>query len=279
MSILKGAGYLALALIAIVLAPSARAVHITDGAFSPSEWTGPTVNRQFFAPAPDGSGNAWLYVDQGPSTLYLGYDYVGGTTPLGASSFVDVFFQVPNEHEDYGVRIHSNNTLEFFVKPFGPPSQIAADGSFDFNNAPWSPADSGDFTRGQPMGAMGFGMTQFPSAPAHVFVEFQLNINNSLGGRQPPGDGLYDPSPAFWSAGFGGVGGGAAAAAFGDPPITSAIFTLNPDLTTIVTPVLGPNGGPIQQIPELTSIPEPASLSLLGVALAAIGITRRRKKT
>src|SRR6266849_5868102 len=73
-------GRFALALIPFVLAPLACATHITDGIFSPSEWTGSTVSNTFFGPASDGSGNAWLYVDQGPSTLYLGYDYVGGTT-------------------------------------------------------------------------------------------------------------------------------------------------------------------------------------------------------
>src|SRR5258708_20404968 len=107
-------GQLALTLIPLVLAPLAYAGHITDGIFSPSEWMGPTVNKSFFAPASDGSGNAWLYVDQGPSTLYLGYDYVGGTTFSG-SSFLDVFFQVANEHEDYGVPIHPNVTFDFFV--------------------------------------------------------------------------------------------------------------------------------------------------------------------
>ncbi len=254
--------HLALTLIPLFLARLACAAHITDGIFSPSEWTGSTVNKHFFAPASDGSGNAWLYVDQGPSTLYLGYDYVGATTPPNASS--------SNEHEDYGVRIHTNGTFEFFVKPFGPPSQIAADGSFDFHNAPWSPASSTDTALGQPMGAMGFGMTQFPSAPAHVFVEFQLNINNALGGRQPPLDGLYDPSPAFWSAGFGGTFSAAVAA---DPPITSAIFTLNPNGTTIVTPVLGTNGGPVQQIPE--GVPEPSSLLL--VLSGVLALTRLKK--
>jgi hypothetical protein len=261
---------LALTLIPLVLTRLACAAvlpvtgHITDGIFSPSEWTGSTVNKSFFALAPDGSGNAWLYVDQGPSTLYLGYDYVGGTITPNAFSFFDVFFQVPNEHEDYGVRIHSNNTFEFFVKPFGPPSQIAADGSFDFHNAPWSPASSMDTALGQPMGAMAFGSTP-NSSSAHVFVEFQLDINNNLGGRQPPKDGLYDPSPAFWSGGFQGASLSAAAA---DPPITSGIFTLNPDGTTIVMPVLGANGGPVQQIPE--GVPEPSSLLLVLCGILAL---------
>src|SRR5260370_610707 len=92
-------GQLALTLLALGVAPLARAAHVTDGIFSPSEWTGATVNKSFFAPASGGSGNAWLYVDQGPSTLYLAYDYVGNTTPPNASSFLDVFFQVANEHE------------------------------------------------------------------------------------------------------------------------------------------------------------------------------------
>jgi hypothetical protein len=246
----RNTGYLALTLILLLLAPLASADHVTDGIFSPNEWTGPTVNKTFFAPAPDGSGNAFLYVDQGASTLYLAYDFVGGTTPLTGGSFVDVFFQVPSEQEDYAVRIHSNNTFEVFVKPFGPPSAIAPNGSFDLTQPPWSPATAADLQLAKFQGAIGFvttpNLSRAPSLP-HVFIEFQLNINNSLAGRMPPTPGLYDPSPAFWSAGVLSLPG---ASPTHDPPITSAIFTVNPDLTTIVTPVLGVNGGPVQQIVE-----------------------------
>ena len=63
------------------------------------------------------------------------------------------------------------------------------------------------------------------------------------------------------------------AAVAADPPITSAIFTLNPDGTTIVTPVLGTNGGPVQQIPE--GVPEPSSLLL--VLSGVLALTRLKK--
>ena len=240
-----GIGPLALTLIPLAWAPLAdAAAHTTDGIFSPAEWTGPNVNKQFFAPASGGSGNAWLYAEQSGGVLYLAYDYVGNTAPLTPGSFMDVFFQVKNS--DYGVHI-TQGGFTVFEKPVAILSPLKADGSFDFNAAPWKPltASDPDFARADFHGAVGFGMSpNLPSTP-HVFVEFQLNINNSLRGQV----GLYDPAPAFWSASAGGGGGGAADAAPSgphDPPITSAIFTLHQDDTISVVPDLR-NGGPIME--------------------------------
>src|SRR5207248_2942755 len=129
-------------------------------------------------------------------------------------------------HTDYDARIHSNGSVELFQKPTGTPSPLTPDGSFDVSQSPWTAADATDITRARPIGAIGFGPTDL-NRDNHVFVEFQLDINNSLGGRQggdpskPDNNGLYDPDPAFWS-GSGKPGGT-------DPPFTSGIFSLNPD--------------------------------------------------
>jgi hypothetical protein len=56
-----------------------------------------------------------------------------------------------------------------------------------------------------------------------------------------------------------------------DPPISSAIFTLNPDGTTTVTPALGANGDPVLQRQDV-SVPEPSSLVLARVSpLSLVG--------
>jgi hypothetical protein len=92
-------------------------------------------------------------------------------------------------------------------------------------------------------------------------AEFDLTIN---GGANK---GIYDPAPAFWSATCTNCSGGIALSAAADPPISSAIFTLNPDGTVSVSPVFGTSGGPIQQPNET---PEPASLWLIAPALALL---------
>jgi hypothetical protein len=262
--------------------------HVTDGVFGANEWNGPNVVTTFF-PLVGNAGGAALYVDQGspavlpalfavqsPTTLYLGYDIysnpAGATAPTSAS-FFDVFFQVASEHNDYDARIHQNGTVELFQKPTGSVGPVTANGSLDVSKSPWTAADSTDILRAGAVGAIGFGPTP-NNSNNHVFVEFQLNINNSLGGRQggdpsnPDNNGLYDPSAAFWS-GSGKPGGT-------DPPITSGIFSLNPDGTTSVTPALGLDGAPLLQ-PLVT--PEPSTFVLAGLgAFCMAGLTWRRKK-
>jgi hypothetical protein len=271
-----------------VQAASVIHTHTTDGVFSANEWNGPNVVSTSF-PLVGSSGGAVLYVDQGfpqvnaaiapvpsPTTLFLGYDIAtnpAGATAPTASSFFDVFFQVASEHTDYDARIHQNGTVELFQKPTGSVGPVTANGSLDVSKSPWTAADSTDILRAGAVGAIGFGPTP-NNSNNHVFVEFQLNINNSLGNRQggdpsnPDNNGLYDPSPAFWS-GSGKPGGT-------DPPFTSGIFSLNPDGTSSVTPALGLDGAPLLQ-PLVT--PEPSTFVLAGLgAFCMAGLTWRRKK-
>jgi hypothetical protein len=259
----------------IAVAPT----HTTDGLFNAGtlpqtdgpEWSGPNVVKTFFPVAPDGSGGAFLYVDQGAGpqlgTLFLMYDYVNGNGSF-VNTFFDVFFQDRVDNTDYDIRVQGAG-FTAFEKPFGPPSGLNPDGSFNFSSAPWTVLTTADLALANFHGAVGFGPSP-NSSTSHLQAEFDLTIN-SAGSGTP--NGIYDPAPAFWSAtctNCAGLGVGTQ----GDPPITSGIFQLNPDGTTIVTPVLGASGGPLQQPNE--SAPEPASLLLVAPALALLFRKRHR---
>ena len=275
--------------------------HVTDGLFtSPGEWAGSTVSKQFF-PVVGQSGGTYLYVDQSnrqnvnqtggvspavvafnsPNTLFLMYDWVNGpsgpngTNPFNGSSFFDVFFQVnsPVNPADYLVRIFpGSNNFQGYERTPGLPAPVNADGSFDVGpGSGWAALDAGDLARARFRTAIGFG-TSPDDATNHPMAEFELSIDNtapSRGGAQGE-PGLYDPAPAFWSA---------SATVEVDPPISSGIFVLNPNGTTTVIPVLGPNGGPISQpIQPLATVPEPSTLMLVGLGLMAFLRARKGRK-
>jgi hypothetical protein len=240
--------------------------HLTDGIVTPGEWPTPTSAQQFFTFNPaTGAGGAYLSVDQGSAlggspngslgtNLYLLYDYVQATSAPTPSTFFDVFFQVAPEQTDYLVRIQGT-TFTAYEKPDGVTAPTPG-GSFDPTQAPWTPLTASDLALANFSAAIGFGPSPNAATP-HQVAEFQLSINSA--GSSGPGNGIYDPSPAFWSASTG-------ASNVADPPISSGIFTLNPDGTTVVVPVLGANGDPILQ-PGGT-VPEPSSLVLAGLAVA-----------
>jgi hypothetical protein len=242
--------------------------HITDGIITPDEWPTATSSQLTFPFDPStGAGGSVLYVDQGTTagaspggmlgtTLYLAYDYFQATTPPTPSTFFDVFFAVPPDHTDYLVQI-MGTSFTAFEKPEGVLAPTPG-GNFNPTASPWTPVGSSDLALANFKGAIGFG-TSPNSNVSHQIAEFQLTINTSalLSGG---GNGIYDPTPAFWSASTGGGG-------TNDPPIASAIFALNPDGTTTVNPIFAANGDPILQ-PQ--SVPEPASLVLAGISLVSL---------
>lgn len=236
--------------------------HTVDGAFSsPAEWQNcSTAISSFFPLTADGAGGAYLYVDQGRGshTLNLLYDYVNGTSH-SSNSFFEVFFQVQPQDTDYLVQI-TGNTLTAFEKPTETPSLFLPDGSFDTSSV-WSALQSDDLALANFQGAVGFGPSP-NSSTDHLIAEFQLSVNGQPDGSNP--DGIYSPDPAFWSASKGGTP---------DPPISSGIFQLNPDGTTLVLPVFGPNGDPVLQ----ANVPEPATMWLMVAAgLGAVLVRRWR---
>ena len=114
--------------------------------------------------------------------------------------------------------------------------------------------------------AAGFGPSPLSSSP-HFLMELEVSLLidpnfGTPGGPFPqaglPG-GVYSPSPAFWGA--SGINN------FVDPPISAAVFTIQPNGSTLID---------VSAVPSAAPIPEPSSLVLLGLGLTAMSIQRRR---
>ncbi len=262
-------GLLGFFAVAVLAHATTVCTHVTDGTFEPGEWTCPTVSVSFFPQVASGGG-AYLYADQGQNgnnNLYLMYDYVGGSV---AASFFDVFFEVVPDANAYLVRIPSGGgALQTFERPIGSVAPLLPNGSFDVSGSSgWTPLTPADLALAQFQGAVGFGPSPNNATP-HPMAEFQLTVSQPAGPSGASGaNGIYSPAPAFWGASEKSSGGV-------DPPISSGIFMLNPDGTTTIVPVLGPNGGPLQQGSVL--MPEPGTIFILGSGLLALLAIRGRK--
>ncbi|HMB95751.1 MAG TPA: PEP-CTERM sorting domain-containing protein [Tepidisphaeraceae bacterium] len=264
--------------------------HTVDGLFGPGEWTvsptdgtaaRPTVSAHTFTVAGQ-TGGSTLYAEQAtngvptPGTfgtdLFLMYDFTNSPNAVGtgaAASSFDVFFQVPSAGDDYAIHI-TQSGFTAFEKSDSTPSGENADGTLHITDgvgtavSPWTALTSPDpdFALANFHGAVTFGPSP-NSATAHLQAEFSVSIDSRsspAGGK----DGLYSPEPAFWSASGKGTQG--------DPPISSAIFTLSDDGTIGLLPQLGPNGGPVAQPSD---VPEPGIALLLGTGLMAMVLRRR----
>jgi hypothetical protein len=102
-------------------------------------------------------------------------------------------------HTDYLVRI-VGTSFTAFEKPQGVVAPTPG-GNFDPTASPWTPLTASDLALANFKGAIGFG-TSPNSAVNHQIAEFQLTINTT--GSNTNGNGIYDPTPAFWSASTGG---------------------------------------------------------------------------
>ena len=114
--------------------------------------------------------------------------------------------------------------------------------------------------------AAGFGPSPLSSS-SHFLMELEVSLLIDPGFGTPSGPfpptglpgGVYSPAPAFWGA--SGLNN------FVDPPISAAVFTIQPDGSTLVD---------VSGVLQAAPLPEPSSLALVGLALAALSTVRRR---
>jgi len=193
------------------------------------------------------------------------YDWIasGNTSAI----FFDVFFEIVPEGDAYLVRIDGLNSFQAYERPIGSTAPLTSGGAFDVGSGSgWTPLDAGDLALANFHVALGLGPSPANGAP-HALAEFDMTIDHASD-PIPGANGFYSPDPAFWGA--------SAKNNALDPPISSAIFELNPDGSIDLTPVLNASGAPVMQGSVTT--PEPGGWALILTGLGVVfGLRRLRQ--
>ncbi len=242
----------------------------------------------------DPNANSHLYAAIAPGVaaldfdgLYLMYDYLDRTNPIfevgseiarirflhnigGNQRLVNVLFlgagaggiPVVIDPEGDGTGEPVDTPIDSFFDVF---VDVDLDGALGPNPIQRLPGSFFGFE-----GAIGFGPSALGSAP-HMLIELEvpLLIPPDFGSGFPtggiPGEGGngYSPDPSFWGA--------AAKNDAVDPPISSAIFTINPDGSTTLDS---------SNVQQANVIPEPvtAGLSMLGLGAVVLASAVRRRE-
>lgn len=240
------------------LLPATEWSDVTPLAFiSPPLDNGPLLSVPLGTPGV----NSLLYAAVAPGTtaveheLYLMYDYLPRTNPnFGAGEFIaDIKFPLTIN----GVK-SPDAVVQFRGNGVASPTSFF-DVFVDLDGqGPTSPVPAASL--GIDEAAVGFGPSTLSAIP-HMLIELEATLAIPPGfssGFFPPGGspGVYSPEPAFWA--------GSAANDLVDPPISAAIFTINPDGSTLV----------VAAVPEMGS----GLIKLLGAtSLLAAHAWRRRK--
>jgi hypothetical protein len=195
-------------------------------------------------------------VAAGPNdALYLLYDY-GGRTQDFSSSPVGTF--VASVKFPFHIGAQAARPISFIFLTGATAGSFTVGADLDGDGVPDLDAASLGIEAG-----LGFHSSPHISGP-HEIVELEVPLliqpgfgpGFPSGGLQGDGKGDgYSPEPAFWGA--------AAQKNDGDPPISSAIFQIDPNGSTLITPF------------STILLPEPASLGLL--AMGGLLMARRRR--
>lgn len=233
----------------------------------------------------DPNANSLLYVVIAPGAgepiedLYLMYDYLDRTSAnfMPGEFIADVRFPVnlPNSiPSNLGGGGRRDITVQFRgaqlngIEGIGPTNGDSFFDVFvDLNTDGISDGKPEQFGLGIE-GAIDFAPSALRNTN-HMLIELEvsLRIPPNFGPGFPgnginPATGLYDPNPAFWGA--------AAAKDVGDPPISAAIFTINPNGSTTANSNF---------LPFPQQIPEPSTILLLGCGVIALLACSRRRKS
>ena len=202
--------------------------------------------------SPNATALLYAGLDPGHDDVYLMYDYKLRTTQSFAPGTVaaDIAFPIT-----VGANGRQNIDVVFTALP-GSGFAVTVNG---LAGSPSVPASSLGIE-----GAISFGPSTLDTLD-HMLVELSvpLLIPANFGPAFPGAgeNGIYSPDPAFWNADLTNNAG--------DPPISSAIFEINPDGSTFILPIFP------------SDTPEPGTVALLtGLgASAGIFLTRRRRRT